>query len=224
MTSATNVVDCQRELDGYIKELSGNEEEEGELTRQEPDETEHYHLNISDQELTCDGYAKFSNDPNFYGLHHFEIGLGPANSKRLIGFLLSLPPEPAEDSDHRLITDQELSAPDEDMVRISASITLGPEHAGKLVLSDSNEPIEVRLPPVEVVFAGYQGPGQKRVRVQQCGLGQVTLVPRNDVRLSTPMQCVPKTYGQHSYGELRPITDETTGAAGWFVRGDLAYG
>jgi hypothetical protein len=90
-----NVVDNQKELDKLIDRESGTPEEEGRITVTNHLEVVHS-LNLGDSVTTCDGGASFIRDDSYFGLHHFDISLGPANSKRLIEFLLALPDEPDE--------------------------------------------------------------------------------------------------------------------------------
>jgi hypothetical protein len=93
-----NVVDCQKALDELINLKNGNEYAEGEITTEEHFETI-YKLNLGDTITTCYGSATFTKDEDAFGLHHFEVSLGPANSKRMIEFLLALPEEPEEDDE-----------------------------------------------------------------------------------------------------------------------------
>lgn len=90
-----NVVDNEKALLELIKSKSGDDEAEGEITAEEHTEVVHK-LNIGETVTTCGGGASFTKDDEFFGLRHFEVSLGPANSARLIEFLLALPEEPEE--------------------------------------------------------------------------------------------------------------------------------
>ncbi len=91
-----NVVDNNKALDALIKSKSGDEEAEGEITSEERGKVV-YTLNLGDTVTTCEGGATFIKDDEYFGLHHFDVSLGPANSMRLIEFLLALPEEPDEE-------------------------------------------------------------------------------------------------------------------------------
>jgi hypothetical protein len=94
----SNLFDNCKALDAHIASLSGDENEVGKI---EPTtfETTVHTLHLGDTVTTCHGDATFERDPDEFGLCHFEVSLGPANSKRLIDFLLSLPDEPDDDDE-----------------------------------------------------------------------------------------------------------------------------
>lgn len=93
--SADNVVDNDKAMIEMIEAKCGNDEEEGEVTIT-TNETVTYTLTLGDDVATEYGGASFTRDHEIYGLHHFDIHLGPANSKALVEFLLALPDEPTE--------------------------------------------------------------------------------------------------------------------------------
>lgn len=97
-----NIVDSAKELDAFIESKTGDAEQCGDLeeTRRT---TTLYILNIDQQVTTCYGGASFElvdtdHSDCLVGTAHFDITLGPANSIRLIEFLLALPNEPDEDN------------------------------------------------------------------------------------------------------------------------------
>jgi hypothetical protein len=83
-------------LDAHLKSLGGDDDQVGEV---EPinDETTVYTLHLGDTVTTCEGGASFTREDGGLWLCHFDITLGPANAKRLVDFLLSLPDEPDDD-------------------------------------------------------------------------------------------------------------------------------
>lgn len=79
-----------------IESLSGNDGEVG-LIEPTTFETTVHTLHLGDAVTTSHGGATFTRDPDERGLCHFEVSLGPINSKRMIDFLLALTDEPDED-------------------------------------------------------------------------------------------------------------------------------
>lgn len=92
------IVDSARAFDAHLQALGGDSENVGKVEPNTYEETV-YTVHLGDSVATCYGGATFTADPNEFAIYNFEITLGPANSKRLVDFLLSLPDEPGEGDD-----------------------------------------------------------------------------------------------------------------------------
>lgn len=96
MSKANPILTEAEALDWRIEALSGDDTQIGHI---EPTtfETTVYTLHLGDTVTTSHGNSTFERDPDVTGLCNFELSLGPANSRRLINFLLSLPDEPGHE-------------------------------------------------------------------------------------------------------------------------------
>jgi hypothetical protein len=83
--------------DAFLAQLTLMEEQ-GESTAEEYTTTRH-NLIIGDDVTGCCGGVFVEEDINEHGQFNFEILLGPANAKRLVDFLRTLPKEPEYDDD-----------------------------------------------------------------------------------------------------------------------------